>query len=87
MAAHYPELQYRDDFTGSGKGTVYAFFNTIVYNGNFLPEDYSFCKRWRDIGGEIWGDVAGRFDHIGKFTYSGHVAAVALKSLTHANIK
>jgi hypothetical protein len=33
------------------------------------------------MGGEIWGDVVSRFDHVGKFVYSGHVAAVALKTL------
>jgi hypothetical protein len=83
MVAHYPELQYRNDFTGIEKGTTHAFFNTMIRDGHFLPEDYSFCKRWRDIGGEVWGDVASRFDHIGKFVYSGHVAAVVLKSLKH----
>jgi hypothetical protein len=81
MAAHYPELQYQDDFTGSEKETSYAFFDTMIHEGHFLPEDYSFCRRWRNMGGEIWGDVVSRFDHVGKFVYCGHIAAVALKCL------
>jgi hypothetical protein len=81
MVAHYPELQYRDDCTGDNTKVSYALFDTMVYDGRFLPEDYSFCRRWRDMGGEIWGDVVSRFDHVGKFVYSGHVAAVALKTL------
>ncbi len=83
MVAHYPELQYRDDFTGGEARVSYALFDTMIYEGHFLPEDYSFCRRWRDMGGEVWGDVVGRFDHIGRFVYSGHAAAVALKTLRH----
>jgi hypothetical protein len=81
MAAHYPELRYQDDFTGSDAEISYAFFNTMIHEGHFLPEDYSFCKRWRDMGGEIWADVASRFDHVGRFVYSGHIAAAILKCL------
>jgi hypothetical protein len=81
MAARYPELEYRDDFTGENSERSFAFFDTLIHNGQSLPEDYSFCKRWKDAGGEVWGDVAGRFDHIGRFVYSGHVAALALRSL------
>jgi hypothetical protein len=87
MAARYPDLKYREDFTGPGLEECYGFFNTMIYEGHFLPEDYSFCKRWRDIGGEVWGDMVSRFDHIGKFVYSGHAAAAVLKALdpqTHA---
>jgi hypothetical protein len=79
MVAHYPELCYQDDFTGT-EG-AYALFNTMISEGRFLPEDYSFCKRWKDMGGEIWGDVISRFDHVGQYVYSGHVAAIALKML------
>jgi len=81
MVAHYPELRYGDDCTGDKIRVSYALFDTMIYDGHFLPEDYSFCKRWRDMGGEVWGDVVSRFDHVGKFIYSGHVAAVALKTL------
>jgi len=81
MAAHYPELRYQDDFTGPETQASYGFFNTMIYGGRFLPEDYSFCRRWKDMGGEVWGDVASRFDHIGSYVYSGHIAAVALRAL------
>jgi hypothetical protein len=76
MAAHYPELRYRDDFTGPGAEVSSAFFDTMIHEGRFLPEDYSFCKRWKDMGGEIWGDVASKFAHIGSYVYSGDIAAV-----------
>jgi len=81
MVSHYPELRYQDDFTGQEMETSYALFNTMIHEGLFLPEDYSFCKRWKDMGGVVWGDVLSRFDHIGSYVYSGHVPAVVLKSL------
>jgi hypothetical protein len=86
MAGHFPELLYGDDFTGTSNKGCYAFFDTMIRNGKYLPEDYSFCRRWQDIGGEVWGDVAGRFDHIGRFVYSGHVAAIALRSLMNPSL-
>ena len=28
--------------------------------GTYLTEDFAFCKRWTDIGGEIWADIQSR---------------------------
>jgi hypothetical protein len=81
MVLHYPELQYQDDFTGYEAEASYAFFDTMIHDGHSLPEDYSFCQRWKAIGGEVWGDVASRFDHIGRYVYSGHISALGLRSL------
>jgi hypothetical protein len=40
-------------------------------SGEHLSEDYAFCRRWRDLGGEIWADVQSRYSHIGHAVYSG----------------
>jgi hypothetical protein len=83
MVTHYPELRYEYDFTGPGAEASYGFFDTLIHEGRFLPEDYSFCKRWRDMGGVVWGDAVSRFDHVGSYIYSGHLPAVVLKTLKH----
>ena len=31
----------------------------------YLSEDYAFCQRWLDLGGEIWADTAIRLGHWG----------------------
>jgi len=80
MAAHYPELRYQDDCTGGGKGEAYAFFDTMIHEGRSLPEDYSFCKRWQDMGGEIWVDIASKFAHQGTYVYAGDVGAALAQS-------
>ena len=42
--------------------------------GIYLSEDFSFCKRWTDLGGEIWADLTSRLDHVGPTTFHGDVA-------------
>jgi hypothetical protein len=50
LAAHYPGLQYRDDFTGKGSEVSYAFFDTMIHNGQSLPEDYKFLQALEGYG-------------------------------------
>ena len=38
-----------------------------------LPEDFSFCERWRGLcNGEVWAVADEDVDHIGEFTYRGN---------------
>ena len=44
----------------------YDFFNcTIDSNGRYLTEDWSFCRRWRELGGQIWADTTIPLVHVG----------------------
>lgn len=36
-----------------------------------LSEDYSFCQRWKDIGGSVWIDPAIKMGHVGYKTFMG----------------
>jgi len=51
-------------------------FNCIIEkeNGVYLSEDYSFCRRWTDLGGEIWVDLQSRLTHVGTLAFNGDVA-------------
>jgi hypothetical protein len=42
--------------------------------GAYLSEDFAFCKRWLDMGGEIWADLASRLSRVGPTTYEGNLA-------------
>lgn len=48
-------------------------FETLIEpeTGQYLSEDYAFCRRWRDLGGEIWADVEARLQHVGHTAYVG----------------
>ena len=84
MAEAYPALRYGGDHAMRPQDTKggenekpaakYAFFDTMIADGEHLPEDYSFCKRWRDIGGEIWIDLESRFQHVGSHVFNGDLA-------------
>tara|TARA_B100000029_G_C17506601_1_gene934693 strand:+ start:473 stop:1141 length:669 start_codon:yes stop_codon:yes gene_type:complete len=44
----------------------YDFFNcTIDSQGRYLTEDWSFCRRWRQLGGEVWADTSIELGHVG----------------------
>lgn len=81
MIDHYPELRYThehrsaDPLTGSRWRS--ALFNCMVdpKTGFYLSEDFSFCKRWTDMGGEIWVDYLSRLNHVGLMVYQGNMAA------------
>jgi len=48
-------------------------FETMIEpeTGQYLSEDYAFCRRWRDLGGEIWADMEARLTHVGHAAYTG----------------
>jgi hypothetical protein len=52
---------------------LFALFDCIIEpeTGAYLSEDYSFCLRWRRIGGEIWIDTASKLTHTGAYQFVG----------------
>jgi len=79
MAGAYPELKYHYSYA-----MLYdhmydncAFFDTMIdpETNEYLPEDFSFCKRWRAMGGEVHADLQSRFQHVGTQVYRGDYPA------------
>ena len=78
MTAH-PELQYQAVHAyppQSGSKNLYALFDCMIdpVTGAYLSEDFSFCRRWRAIGGEIWLDLTSRLTHTGPYSFRGNAA-------------
>jgi hypothetical protein len=77
MIEKYPELKYQHEHGPKNESSEskwrYALFNCLVDDktGHYLSEDYSFCRRWTDIGGEIWIDLQSRLTHVGSFHFEG----------------
>ncbi|HUZ75352.1 MAG TPA: hypothetical protein VMU87_20395 [Stellaceae bacterium] len=65
---------YRDALAHSPNRV--ALFECMIdpETGVYLSEDFSFCRRWTDMGGEIWADLASRLKHVGPTTYEGNLA-------------
>ncbi|UJX41843.1 hypothetical protein K9F62_03835 [Desulfovibrio sp. JY] len=81
LAEAYPELAYDYAYTNDDHVNNVAYFETAIdpATRDYLPEDYAFCKRWTDIGGEIYADVHSVFTHVGTYEYTGNFTAF----LTH----
>ena len=82
MCAHpdYASLQFfrehsHDALTGSPNR--FALFDCMIdaKSGTYLSEDFAFCRRWTDIGGEIWADLESNLDHVGPSVFHGDVAS------------
>jgi hypothetical protein len=60
------------DMNAAPKRTV-MFFETMIEpeSREHLSEDYAFCRRWRDVGGEVWADFQTRMTHVGHAQYTG----------------
>lgn len=68
MAA-YPELS----ITGGGSFNSPDLFNHGAYKGVWYGEDYAFCRRWMELGGELFLLPNLNLDHHGKGKWEGHV--------------
>jgi hypothetical protein len=42
----------------------------------YLSEDYTFCRRWQEIGGDIWLDPSISLNHYGSFCFQGNPQAI-----------
>jgi hypothetical protein len=87
-------LQFRSvDVSSNSKPSsdhLYAFFDCIIdrETKTYLSEDYSFCQRWRTIGGEIWLDLNSKLVHSGVQHFAGNTtlrySAVVQEALAQA---
>jgi len=77
LAAAHPELKFHaihaQDPESPSMDNRYALFDPIIdpETGEYLSEDYSFCRRWRALGGEIWLDLKSRLTHVGSSDFQG----------------
>lgn len=60
----FPQWKYEESY-----GEAWAFFQDPIEDGFHLSEDYFFCKRYREIGGEVWMDPQVRLKHVGNKVY------------------
>jgi hypothetical protein len=79
MCARYPQLRYRRDHSidaATASDNRFALFECMIADdGTYLSEDFAFCKRWTDMGGEIWADLESKLSHVGPMTFSGDLAS------------
>ena len=80
MCAAYASLQFFREHSHdalAGSPNRFALFECMIDpdSGTYLSEDFAFCKRWTDIGGEIWADLQSRLDHVGPSVFPGDISS------------
>lgn len=78
IAAH-PETKYVDD-VGLGKQFephMYSIFDTVIdENGHYLSEDWTFCRRWKALGGKIYAHAGVLLNHSGHYEFVGDLSVL-----------
>ena len=76
MNEHYrKELYCVNDIMGQNIKDYVAIFACMIdeQTRRFLSEDYSFCRRYQQLGGKIWADIATPLAHIGTSLFHGDI--------------
>lgn len=69
MVLAYPKTRFADKYAPSGY--AHALFDNIHEGDAYFGEDFSFCRRFRDIGGKVWCDPEMTLTHIGNKGFTG----------------
>ena len=69
----HKELEIISDELMREDDALVGLFCCMIKNKQYLSEDYSFCERVLDIGGEVWINVQHNLTHIGKYHFSGDI--------------
>ena len=79
LCAAHPECKYVDD-VGLGKQyepTMFSIFDTeIDEKGHYLSEDWTFCRRWAKLGGEIYAHAKVLLNHSGHYEFAGDLSVL-----------
>ena len=79
MCVRYPKLQFKRDHSTDAaveSDKRFALFECMIdEHGTYLSEDFAFCKRWADMGGEIWADLSSKLSHVGPMTFLGDLSS------------
>lgn len=65
-------LNLEDSSIDLGQEVSEYFFTEITDEGYLLSEDYAFCKKWREIGGEVYAAPWVHVTHIGNYEFKGN---------------
>jgi hypothetical protein len=78
MCGRYSHLRYKRDHSTDAvpSDKRFALFECMIAeDGTYLSEDFAFCKRWTDMGGEIWADLNSTLSHVGPMTFRGDLSS------------
>jgi len=69
----HTELEIITDNLSQNTETICGLFCCMIKNKQYLSEDFSFCERVNDIGGEVWINTIHNLNHIGKHIFKSDI--------------
>jgi hypothetical protein len=78
MIAAHPEWKRagNDGMSDAVRANYYQFFRFDPDCPHETGEDYLFCQRWRELGGEVWIDPEIALTHSGSHEYRGSITEI-----------
>ena len=77
MFDKHSDLKYVNDINVDNKFEpfMYSLFDCIIdpESRRYLSEDYTFCRRWQDMGGDVFLDPRTALNHVGHYTFRGNI--------------
>jgi hypothetical protein len=73
LKTKHTELEIITDNLSQKNETICGLFCCMIKDKQYLSEDYSFCERVNDIGGEVWISITNNLNHIGKHIFRGDI--------------
>jgi len=72
LNAHSGVTQYTADIGLDPKYNEFmrTYFDTVVREGRYYSEDWDFCEKWRDVGGQVYVDKRVLLKHSGSYVFS-----------------
>ena len=75
MFAKYKELDCVNDHQNKDLDEYCAVFDCMIdpQSRRYLSEDYAFCRRWQQMGGQIFADCVTVLGHVGNIRFQGRL--------------
>ena len=75
MFARYKELDCVNDHQNKDLDEYCAVFDCMIdpQSRRYLSEDYAFCRRWQQMGGQIFADCMTVLGHVGNIRFQGRL--------------
>ena len=74
LCEKHTELDIISDSMSNSGSSIKGLFCCMIKNKVYLSEDYSFCERVNDIGGEVWISTSINLNHIGKHSFQSDIS-------------
>jgi hypothetical protein len=73
MNEKYPELNCVNDHQNKDLDEYVALLDCMIdpVSRRYLSEDYAFCRRWQQMGGQIFADCMTVLGHVGNIRFQG----------------